>query len=121
MKDLTGDEKVDRVPIIILGTGTQQLLSVPKLPSATGQAVADVMIEGLSGREIQNCIKALSFDTTSSNTGRQNGACVLVELQLQKEVLYLACRHHIHEILVAEAFSIAMGLSTGPDILLFRF
>src|SRR6218665_1000466 len=27
-------------------------------------------------------------------------------MQLQKEVLYLACRHHINEILLEEAFSI---------------
>jgi len=69
----------------------------------------------------KNCIKALSFDTTSSNTGRKIGACVLVEMQLQKEVIYLACRHHhIHEILLEEAFSIIMGPSTGLDILLFK-
>src|SRR6218665_1869667 len=89
--------------------------------SGTGQAMADVMIEVLSEWGVKNCIKALSFDTTSSNTGRKNSACVLVEMQLQKEVIYLACRHHIHEILLEEAFSIAMGPSTGPDILLFRF
>src|SRR6218665_2190440 len=79
--------------------------------------MADVMIEVLSEWGVKNCIKALSFDTTSSNIGRKNGACVLVEMQLQKEVLYLACRHHIHEILLQEAFSIPMGPSTGPDIL----
>src|SRR6218665_2669251 len=105
---------------MISGTGTEQLLSVPKLPSGTGQAMADVMIEVISEWGVKNCIKALSFDTTSSNTGRKNGACVLVEMQLQKEVLYLACRHHIHEIPLEEAFSITMGPSTGPDILLFK-
>src|SRR6218665_3063242 len=41
-------------------------------------------------------------------------------MQLQKEVLYLACIHHIHEILLEEAFSITMGPSTGPDVLLFK-
>ena len=42
MKDLTGDEKVDRLPIIISGTGTEQLLSVPKFSSGTGQAMAEL-------------------------------------------------------------------------------
>ena len=85
MKDLTGDEKVDQLPIIIShGSGTEQLLSVPKLPSETGQAMADVIIEVLSEWGVKNCIKALSFDTKSRNTGRKNGACVLVEMQLQK-------------------------------------
>jgi len=84
MKDLTGDEKVDRLPIIISGSETEQLFSVPKLPSGTGQAMADVMIKVFSEWGVQNRSKALSFDTTSSNTGRKNGACVLVEMQLQK-------------------------------------
>jgi len=82
--------------------------------------MADVMIEVLSEWGVKNCIKALRFDTTSSKTGRKNGAYVLVDMQLQKEVLYLACRHHIHEILLEEAFSITMGPSNGPGILLFK-
>src|SRR6218665_3985991 len=81
--------------------------------------MAHVIIEVLSEWGVKNCIKALSFDTTSSNTGRKNGVCMLVEMQLWKKVLYLAGRHHIHEILLEEAFSITMGPSTGPDILYF--
>jgi len=48
---------------------------------------------------------------------------VLLEGLLEKEVLYLACRHHSHEILLEEAFSITMGssmTSSGPEILLFK-
>jgi|SRR6218665_597250 len=82
--------------------------------------MAHVIIEVLSEWGVKNCIKALSFDTTSSNTGRKNGVCMLVEMQLWKKVLYLAGRHHIHEILLEEAFSITMGPSTGPDILLVK-
>jgi len=82
--------------------------------------MADVMIEVLSEWGVKNCFKALSFDTTSSNTNRKNGACMLVKMQLQRKVLYLAGRHHIHEILLKQAFSITMGPSTGPDILLFK-
>ena len=62
------------LPIIISGSGTEQRFSVPKLPSGTGQAMADVMIEVLSEWGVKNCIKLLSFDITSSNTGRKNGA-----------------------------------------------
>src|SRR6218665_3481532 len=81
--------------------------------------MADVMIEVLSEWGVKKFFKALSFDTTSRNTGRKKCACVLVEMQLQKKVLYLAGRHHIHEILLEETFSITMGPSTGPDILYF--
>jgi hypothetical protein len=120
MNDLTGDEKIDRLPIIVSGSGIEQLLCVPKLPSGTGKAMAEAMIATLADWGITDSIKALSFDTTASNTGRINGACVLVEQQLGRNVLHLACRHHIHEIMLEEVFSITMGPSSGPDIQLFK-
>lgn len=79
MKDLTGDGIVDRLPMIVSGSGTEQLLSVPKLPSGTGKAMADAMMEVVLAWDVKDRIRALSFDTTSSNTGRKSGACVLVE------------------------------------------
>lgn len=120
MGDLTSDEKVDRLPIIVSGSATEQLLCIPKLPSGTGQAMADALIETVIDWDIKDRIKALSFDTTSSNTGIKSGACVLIEKLLEHKVLYLACRYHIHEILLEEAFSITMGPSSGPEIQLFK-
>ena len=120
MEDLTGDQKVDRLPIIVSGSSIEQLLAVPQLSAGTGQAMADAMLETVSSWGLKDQIKALSFDTTSSNTGRQNGACVLFETMLERNVLHLACRHHIHEILLEEAFSTTMGPSSAPEILLFK-
>ena len=120
MADLTGDEKVDRLPIIVSGSGTEQLLCVPKLPSGTGKAIADALMETVSDWDIADKIKALSFDTTSANTGRLNGACTLFEQHLGRNLLHLACRHHILEIILEEAFSTTMGPSSGPEILLFK-
>ena len=45
MNDLTGEEKVDRLPIIVSGSGIDQLLSIPKLSAGTGQAMAYAMFE----------------------------------------------------------------------------
>ena len=39
---------------------------------------------------------------------------------LERNVLHLACRHHIHEILLEKAFSTTMGPSSAPEILLFK-
>jgi hypothetical protein len=55
----------------------------------------------------------MSFDTTSSNTGEYNGACVLLEERLNKKLLYLACRHHRLELIVKSVFELAFGKSTG--------
>lgn len=62
----------------------------------------------------------MSFDTTSSNTGAKRGACTLLETKLGKQLLHLACRHHVFELVLEAVFSKCMGPSTGPDILLFK-
>src|SRR6218665_1457210 len=59
-------------------------------------------------------VKAMCFDTTSSNTGHQAGACILLEQKLERDLLYLACRqtrHHIMELILAAAFKVVMGLT----------
>jgi len=82
--------------------------------------MADALMATVSDWDIADRIKAISFDATSSNTGRIYGACTLSEQHFGRNVLYLACRHHIHEIMLEEAFSITMGPSSGSDILLFK-
>ena len=62
----------------------------------------------------------MCFDTTSSNTGIHAGACTLIEKFLQKELLYLACRHHMHKIIVSDVFKCCFGLTSGPDVLIFK-
>ena len=41
----------------------------------------------------------MCFDTTSSNTGHRAGACILLEQKLERDLLYLACWHHIMELI----------------------
>jgi hypothetical protein len=62
----------------------------------------------------------MSFDTTASNTGLKGGACVLLEQKLNKDLLSLACRHHILELIVAKVFDLLMEPSSGPNIKLFQ-
>jgi len=120
MAELTGDEKVDRLPIIVSGNGIEQLLCVPKLPAGTGQAMAEAMSEAVADWGLENWIRSICFDTTSSNTGRKNGACILFQQMMGKNLLHLACRHHIHEIMLEEVFLVTMGPSSGPDIGIFK-
>ena len=59
-------------------------------------------------------IQAMCFDTNAVNTGRLNGTCVLLEQLLEKNLLYLACRHHILEIILKSVFDLKIGTTTGP-------
>ena len=105
-------KKLTSFPLLSPGSGTEQLLCVPKLPSGTGKAVADALMETVSDWDTADKIKALSFDTTSAYTDRLNAAGTLFEQHLGRDLLHLACRHHILEIILEEAFSTTMGPST---------
>lgn len=64
-------------------------------------------------------IVGMCFDTTASNTGVLNGACVLLEQKIGRPLLALACRHHIFEIILGAVFSIKLGPTTGPAYTIF--
>jgi hypothetical protein len=61
-------------------------------------------------------IVAMNFDTTASNTGEFNGACVLLEAKIGRQLLYLACRHHFLELIVGAVFEFSFGKSTGSSL-----
>ena len=60
-------------------------------------------------------VTALVFDTTSSNSGVHKGAAKLLEQQLDRKVFYLACRHHILEVVVGAAWEKLFGKVKSPD------
>jgi hypothetical protein len=110
---------VDRIAILVSGINTEKLLGVPKLLSGTGQAIATAVSAALEEWDMSENVSALSFDTTSSNTGHLSGACVILEQKLGRRLLHLACRHHILELVAEKAYVECMGPSSGPDITLF--
>jgi len=61
----------------------------------------------------------MCFDTTT-NTGTVNGACSLLESHLNINLIYLLCRHHIHELIVGGVFSALFGPSHSPNIAMFE-
>ena len=75
---LTSKEQVDRLLVIVLGKGVSQLLAVAKLTSGTGEAQASAVYSAIEDWGITENIRAMCFDTTSSNAGRMAGACVLL-------------------------------------------
>ncbi|KAG0721150.1 hypothetical protein GWK47_047038 [Chionoecetes opilio] len=50
-----------------------RLLNVPKLPNGTGSEMAKAVVGALEDWDLTERIGGISFDTTSSNTGRNNG------------------------------------------------
>lgn len=120
LQDLTGKELVDRLPVLVTGIDTNQLLGVPKLVSGTGEAQARAVDQLLEDWGLKHLVKALCFDTTATNTGHINGACPLLESKLDRNLLYFACRHHIFELVLACVFTTCMGPTSGPDVKIFK-
>ena len=100
--------------MIVSGKGVSQLLTVAKLANGSGEAKASAIHTALEDWNITSRIQAMCFDTTNSNTGRLAGACVLLEQKLDRELLSLACRHHILELVISAVFKICLGTTSSP-------
>jgi len=111
--------KVDCLPILVSGDGTEKLLGVPKL-ALTGEQEADAVYSLLKQWRLVDKVQAMSFDTTSGNTGRLNGACTLLEKKLGRALLWLACRHHVMELILSKVFTVCYGPSSARDIPVFK-
>lgn len=121
MVDLTGSNKVERLPIVITQQGIEQFLGVPKLQSGTGKEIANAIHKVLEEWGLLHTIQAICFDTTSANTGKDNGAAVILERILKRSLLYLPCRHHIFELILKEVFSkLLNSIMVGPDVPIFK-
>ena len=111
-------ETTDRLAIIITSNGME--LGVPKISSSSGINQAQAVFDTLNDWSLLQNIEALCCDSTASNTGRMNGACVLLERLIDKDLLYFICRHHIYELVLRSTFEIKFGKTTGPEIQLFK-
>lgn len=98
-----------------------KLLAVPQLARSSGEAQAEAVYNVLMDWNVADQVRCMAFDTTASNTGNKAGACVLLEQKLDRKLLSLACRHHIHELIVAKVFEVLLEpTSSGPQIKLFQ-
>ena len=64
-------------------------------------------------------VKAMPFDTTAVNTGRLNCACALLEQKVRKELLWLACRRHVLEIVLAAVTSHLLESCKSSGVVIF--
>lgn len=115
-----GPEREDRVAILVTGYEMEKILAIPKVAQGTGEQVARAATEALQEWNLRDKVAAMSFDTTAANTGRINGACTLLQQKLEKDLLWLACRHHILEVICGDVFKKIFGPSSGPNVELFR-
>lgn len=121
LSELMSKESVDRLAVLVSGEGVMKLLGVPKLTRGTGEEQANAIFQLLNEWNIVNRVNFMCFDTTASNTGIKRGACTILQQKIGRNLLGLACRHHIFEIIISKVFnSLPIEHQSGPDLLLFK-
>ena len=118
-KDKVTGEKTDRLVAVVTGIKKEQFLGLPVIKSSTGEEQADAVYQLLTQWNLKDQISCISSDTTASNTGKSNGACTLLQKKLNKDLIYLACRHHALECVISKVFNLLFEKSTEPQIQLF--
>ena len=97
-----------------------QLLCITKTADATGRVEAAAAKKALDNWGIStDTIIDSSFDTTSSNTGVNSGGAVLLQQLLNRQLLWLSCRHHVAELILKAAFQSLFGMTTTTFATLF--
>ncbi|KAG7154043.1 hypothetical protein Hamer_G029451 [Homarus americanus] len=121
VKNVVGEEE-HRQAIFISGCGHEEgkLLAVLPVKDGTGLTQARATARAIEDWSCASNVKALCFDTTSSNTGRVQGAVVHLEALVEKQLLRLGCRHHVMELVVRAAASNIFGKTSAPTDPLFQ-
>ena len=117
---IDGTRETVRIAVIVTGNGVEKLLAVPKIGKGTGEEQAAACLKVLDNWKIRDKIQGLVFDTTSSNTGTHRGACVRIEEALDRELVNIACRHHVMEVILSHVFTTLFDASGGPEVALFK-
>jgi hypothetical protein len=120
LSEIVGMGHVEHLPVLVSGQGVDKLLGVPKLPTGTAEHAANAVFAAVEQWNLADNIAAMSFNTTSVNTGHLSGVCARLEAMLGRDLLWLACRHHVMEIILAKVFTLCFGPSKGPDIPIFK-
>lgn len=120
LPSLTGKEQVERLPVIITYEQSEKLLGVPKISKSSGRQQALAVFDLLEEWDLSTRVQAICCDTTASNMGRFQGACVLLEQMIERDLLYFPCRHHIYEIVLKSVFENKIAKSSGPEVTIFK-
>ena len=98
------DDRLAIVASIPRDNHKHQFLAAPRIPDSTGISMTNAVLNTIALWEIPSeSIVGMSWDTTTSNTGRNLGSSTLFEKEIGRGILWLACRHHIGELHVKHA------------------
>lgn len=119
---MTTGEKMEQLAIVASGGSYPEgkLLGAIPIRNGTGKTMAEKVYEIGTDWCVLDSTVSLIFDTTSSNTGILQGAATRLEVMINRKLFWLACRHHILELVVAAAWKSMFGDDQSSDHLRFK-
>ena len=116
----TSGQKFEYLTVFVSGFPNcveDKILSMKPLQSGTGLAICKGVLEDLEEWDLKANIVAQVFDTIACNTGVKNGAATLLEeCKSRKTLLWLACRHHIIELILGAFWNFLFKKETKVDV-----
>ena len=97
-----------------------RFLGAPQLPNGTGAAQCEALVRYIDDNGIENQLIGHCWDTTSSNTGCNIGAAVLLDKACEQTHLWIACRRHAGERHCVHANNVVRGPTKSPEEQLFK-
>jgi hypothetical protein len=120
---MRGNRSDKRLAIAISSKTEAKMLDVMEVQNGCAEICADSVYNTVNNWQLSKQIVGMSFDTENVNSGKVGGAASILERKMKKNLLYLPCRHHIHEIVLSVVFKITLEAnvsSNGPKIPLFE-
>nr|XP_047137583.1 uncharacterized protein LOC124814075 [Hydra vulgaris] len=87
----------ERLAVLVKVNGKTELLGIPHIESSSGENQFKAVYNLLDSFGLSHHIQRICFDTTASNTGKDQGVITRMADKLGRPLLFLACRHHILE------------------------
>lgn len=112
-----------RIAVALSSAKEAKLLDVCQISDGTAANCTEAILNITQAWNSHDCIIGMCFDNENTNSGIKHGVATRIEKKLKKNMFYLACRHHIHEIILSAVFSntVERGLDTdGSKIPLFE-
>lgn len=114
------DGNSDKLAIVVSMGKETKVLGVADLPNGNALAQFHAVKAQTEEWQLEGFIKAVCSDMASVNTGEENGTCHLFREHYNDNILTLACRHHMLELVSKAAYTKALNdISSSPNIELF--
>ena len=120
LPNLEGSSSVNRLAVVLVQKEENKILCIARTDDSTGKTEAESVKKSLDDWQLTSYIVSMGFDTTSSNTGVHKGACTLLQQLLDRNLLWMACRHHILELVIGDTFTTLFGDTKSPEVTLFK-